>query len=198
MVDVYNGRFPSNRPNPLLTSKDEANLEQEERRLLYVGITRAKNNLYLFKIKKFPSDFIDEIFSDMGSRNSQPICKTSSVKQDKIQASSFDGIVQKEQRQEISRPKESQNEDNDEQETERKGELEKWFRCEEVSQKSIKYELPKELRTRMRRGLHVYYQGTQWLFCKLCGREKPINEFNQRSVEYNSGICLHCTKNGLQ
>ena len=45
MVDVFDGRFPSSRTNIFSSSKDSAEGEQEERRLFYVGITRAKNTL---------------------------------------------------------------------------------------------------------------------------------------------------------
>ena len=64
MVDVYDGRFPSSRPNIFNRSKDSADGEQEERRLFYVGITRAKNNLTLFNIKGRRSTFIDDLFPE--------------------------------------------------------------------------------------------------------------------------------------
>ena len=62
MVDVYDGRFPSSRPNIFSRSKDNADGEQEERRLFYVGITRAKNHLNLFSIRDKYSSFIEDIF----------------------------------------------------------------------------------------------------------------------------------------
>ena len=64
MVDVYDGRFPSSRPNIFSRSKDNADGEQEERRLFYVGITRAKNRLTLFGIKGRDSIFLDQIFPE--------------------------------------------------------------------------------------------------------------------------------------
>jgi superfamily I DNA/RNA helicase len=64
MVDVYDGRFPSSRPNIFSRSKDNADGEQEERRLFYVGITRAKNRLSLFDIKGRESTFIDQLFPE--------------------------------------------------------------------------------------------------------------------------------------
>lgn len=64
MVDVYDGRFPSCRPNIFCRSKDNADGEQEERRLFYVGITRAKNRLQLFDIQGRTSTFIDDLFPE--------------------------------------------------------------------------------------------------------------------------------------
>lgn len=71
MVDVYDGRFPSSRPNIFNQSKDSADGEQEERRLFYVGITRAKNNLTLFNIKGRRSTFIDDLFPEEQMRRFQ-------------------------------------------------------------------------------------------------------------------------------
>lgn len=64
MVDVYDGRFPSARPNVFSRSKDNADAEQEERRLFYVGITRAKNKLNLIKLTDRKSTFIDILFPE--------------------------------------------------------------------------------------------------------------------------------------
>lgn len=64
MVDVYDGRFPSSRPNIFSRSKDNADGEQEERCFFYVGITRAKNRLQLFDIQGRTSTFIDDLFPE--------------------------------------------------------------------------------------------------------------------------------------
>ena len=65
MVDIYDGIFPSSRPDVIHRSKDRASIDREERRLFYVGITRAKNNLYFIRIKDKPSSFIDELFPEI-------------------------------------------------------------------------------------------------------------------------------------
>lgn len=64
MVDVYDGRFPSSRKNLWSISKDNANPEQEERRLFYVGITRAKNDLHILSIMDKHSEYVDELFPE--------------------------------------------------------------------------------------------------------------------------------------
>ena len=71
MVDVYDGRFPASRPNILCRSKDSADGEQEERRQFYVGITRAKNKLYLFEINGSMSSYIEELFPEVKARRLQ-------------------------------------------------------------------------------------------------------------------------------
>lgn len=64
MVDVYDGRFPSSKPNIFSRSKNNTDGEQEERRLFYVGITRAKNRLSLFNINGRKSTFINQLFPE--------------------------------------------------------------------------------------------------------------------------------------
>ena len=50
LIDVKDGIFPEEIPKDLKhASKEEIESYEEERRLFYVGITRAKQNLYIFK-----------------------------------------------------------------------------------------------------------------------------------------------------
>ncbi len=62
IVDVYDGRFPSSMKNTFSRSKDSADGEQEERRMFYVGITRAQNKLVLINIENRPSEYLAEMF----------------------------------------------------------------------------------------------------------------------------------------
>lgn len=73
LLDVIDGVLPAQIPKDLKKAeKAELEAYEEERRLFYVGITRAKNQLYVFTMKTQHSSFCDELF--------QRIPKKSSVK----------------------------------------------------------------------------------------------------------------------
>ena len=73
LLDVIDGVLPAQIPKDLKKAeKAELAAYEEERRLFYVGITRAKNQLYVFTMKTQHSAFCDELF--------QRIPKKSSVK----------------------------------------------------------------------------------------------------------------------
>lgn len=61
LMDVYDGQFPCTSLWETDGRKSDMDVTQEERRLFYVAMTRAKNHLYALKIKGKPSFFIDEI-----------------------------------------------------------------------------------------------------------------------------------------
>lgn len=61
LMDVYDGQFPATMPKNEPGRKDNMDKEQEERRLFYVAMTRAKNHLTVFCIKGKVSSFADEI-----------------------------------------------------------------------------------------------------------------------------------------
>lgn len=62
MMDVFDGQFPeSPLPNFQTVDLGERKAYEEERRLFYVGMTRAKRQLVLPVIKDSPSCFVQEI-----------------------------------------------------------------------------------------------------------------------------------------
>ena len=62
LMDVVDGVFPENIPeNPKTMSRRERADYEEERRLFYVGVTRAKNKLSIFKLNQ-KSTFCEEFF----------------------------------------------------------------------------------------------------------------------------------------
>ena len=63
LLDVIDGVLPAQIPKDLKKAeKSEIEAYEEERRLFYVGITRAKSQLYVFTMKTQHSTFCDEIF----------------------------------------------------------------------------------------------------------------------------------------
>lgn len=73
VVDVINGQFPNCESQKEAGNEKESDEYEEERRLFYVGITRAKNNLYIYDLKSwngqltFSSDFVRAVRGIMES-----------------------------------------------------------------------------------------------------------------------------------
>lgn len=61
ILDAVDGTFPSATPNVYDRSKDSAAAYQEERRLFYVAMTRARNELVLVRPKGERTSFVDEV-----------------------------------------------------------------------------------------------------------------------------------------
>lgn len=71
LLDVIDGVLPAQIPKDLKkTEKAELEAYEEERRLFYVGITRAKDQLYVFTIKTQHSAFCDELFQRTPKKSS--------------------------------------------------------------------------------------------------------------------------------
>ena len=63
LLDILDGVLPAQMPKDLKKADhEELEAYEEERRLFYVGMTRAKNELYVFTEKNEPSAFCDELF----------------------------------------------------------------------------------------------------------------------------------------
>lgn len=62
--------------NPRTASKEELETYEEERRLFYVGVTRAKNQLNVFTTNK-PSKFCSELLGkrNLREKSAKRICK---------------------------------------------------------------------------------------------------------------------------
>ena len=71
LLDVIDGVLPAQIPKDLKKAeKTELAAYEEERRLFYVGITRAKNQLYVFTMKNQHSAFCDELFQRTPKKSS--------------------------------------------------------------------------------------------------------------------------------
>ena len=71
LLDVIDGVLPAQIPKDLKKAeKAELEAYEEERRLFYVGITRAKTQLYVFTMKTQHSSFCDELFQRTPKKSS--------------------------------------------------------------------------------------------------------------------------------
>ncbi|MBR5597121.1 MAG: ATP-dependent helicase [Lachnospiraceae bacterium] len=93
LMDVYDGIFPEEVPkNYKHADKQEIETYEEERRLFYVGVTRAKNNLYLFQTKEistfikqlFPKKSVEENKISVKQKNSSVTSKTAYLKEKSV------------------------------------------------------------------------------------------------------------------
>jgi len=61
LLDVFDGIFPEALPDPSTPDEEALRAYEEERRLFYVALTRAKNRLYLFTCAEEKSTFCREV-----------------------------------------------------------------------------------------------------------------------------------------
>ncbi|MDO4966966.1 MAG: ATP-dependent helicase, partial [Lachnospiraceae bacterium] len=73
LMDVCDGVFPGNVVVSSHATPQERKAFEEERRLFYVGMTRAKNDLHIFKISSESSSFIREINSTVPEKESKTV-----------------------------------------------------------------------------------------------------------------------------
>lgn len=171
MVDVYDGRFPSSRPNIFSRSKDNADGEQEERRLFYVGITRAKNTLHLFQIQGRPSSFIDALFPERKTLRLQE-----EVRQHTMQLEEQERIRHEPSPQQKQPPQSHKQSAGNKPQPPRKI-------CSVSEIRHADYD----------REDWLYYDkaGYQWMKCTSCNRPVFANEIAKK-VTCNKGICSEC------
>lgn len=171
MVDVFDGRFPSSRPNIFCRSKDSADGEQEERRLFYVGITRAKNKLYLFEINGSVSSYIEELFPEVRARRLQ---KEEEERRERIEA-----------RERLRAEQERIRREEAEKEAKRLAELDYIKRYNEVKDKFVQQEVLIKDSTWRR-----------WVQCEICHEIKEDREFRSYGGMHhvNLGICKKCSQ----
>ena len=196
MVDVYDGRFPSSRPNIFSRSKDNADGEQEERRLFYVGITRAKNKLSLFSIRGRESTFIDQLFPD------QKMMREKEEEEKRRHALA----EQEKRRMESMRRRAEQERIQHEQYLLRQEELRK------ERERALELERERQKQIAEMRYINSYNEvknkftqqefqirdssGRRWVKCELCGEIKPESEFGSYGGmnHVNLGVCYKCTR----
>ncbi len=64
LLDIFDGTLPS-KATPDASCQDEIKQYEEDRRLYYVGMTRAKNELYVFNCRDIDSAFTSEVLHSL-------------------------------------------------------------------------------------------------------------------------------------
>jgi ATP-dependent exoDNAse (exonuclease V) beta subunit len=196
MVDVYDGRFPSSRPNKFSRSKDNADGEQEERRLFYVGITRAKNHLFFFNIENKHSSFIEELFPSIRAQREAA------------------------ERRRIEEARSRLEKEKEEQRQRQREEFEAWSREMEARRLVEEEEREKRLQAKKKEQAQRQEQldlkckeeilqiidqqeyqardseGRRWVRCEICGEVKQDKDFASYGGpnHVNLGICAACAR----
>lgn len=211
MVDVYDGRFPSSKPNVFSRSKDNANGEQEERRLFYVGMTRAKNNLTFFNIKDKPSQYIDEIFPEVKQKRvEEEIRRAAEEKERRLKELERQRAEQAKREQERRERQRAERAKREQERREREEEEWKQIIKAQKENERIKAELAKrfaeddynsrynEVKDKFtQQDIPIYdSSGERWVQCEICGEIKPFCEFWSCGGKNhtNLGKCYSCKK----
>ena len=190
MVDVYEGQFPSSRPNIFCRSKDSADGEQEERRLFYVGITRAKNKLHLFEINERESSYIDELFPEARMlRIQKQEEKRKKFMEEREQMRAEQVRIQQErylQQQEAQKKAREEAAKKAREYQKQLAEMDHMKRYNEVKEKFVQQETP--IRDS---------SGRRWVQCEICHEIKEDSEFSSYGGinHVNLGKCSKCSRN---
>ncbi|MBQ6052769.1 MAG: ATP-dependent helicase [Clostridia bacterium] len=192
MVDVYDGRFPSSRPNVFSKSKDNADGEQEERRLFYVGITRAKNSLNLFSISDRPSSYVEELFPEVQDKRDEE--KRLKAEADRKKLDDYLRQQQIEQEKERARKQAEFEARQKELEERRRKEAEEHARRKALEDQRCREEILLIIDQQNYQARDSL--GRRWVRCEKCGEVKQDKDFSSYGGpnHINLGICSVCSR----
>ena len=167
IMDVYDGRFPGVDVSKIYESKAVMNRYQEERRLFYVAMTRAKNNLYIMAIDGKNTSFVDEVLPVEGPKV-QPVQRVTAMATDSIRKQ-LDEIeaANKRRQEEIER---------------------KQREAEERAYEEVKGRFTQQTK------IILDSLNRRWIQCEICGKIKLESEFKSYGGpnHVNLGVCADC------
>lgn len=195
LMDVYDGQFPGSKAMEVLGRKHNMDLIQEERRLFYVAMTRAKNHLYVFAIKGKTTSFADEILPPpeppKATMPSKPRYSINQFRLEQEKREREQAEIKRKVAEELKRRQEEQRRIAEEQR-----------RAEEKAKRAAE---EAHLRQRLAEIKNCNFQtedmvldegGGRWLQCENCSEIKQKTEFaligrrNRPSI----GICTECAR----
>lgn len=189
LMDIYDGVFPSVDMSQINESKETMEKYQEERRLFYVAMTRAKNKLAVLSINNKSTSFVDEILP-IEKPKSEPIVPFTSdpivVQSVRFSQENF-AAQQKKCQEEFARQMQQQKEAKEKAKAARQA----------AEQASIHrgYEEIKDRFTQQEERI-VDSCGRRWIKCEQCGEIKQEHDFSSYGGlgRVNLGICSECSR----
>lgn len=213
LVDVYKGNLPSTKPDPMLMSKDSSCVDQEERRIFYVGMTRAKNKLVFINIKDKKSPFLKELFNctskeeDEARLKAEEESKRIAAERERKRREAEE--EQKRKLEESYSLRSSKSTLYENETIDYKADFEKNRRNDEIeeSNRANQEELTtsedfcyNEVADKFTQEEEQIYDhtGRRWIKCEICHKIKPSKEFSKYggNNHVNSGTCCDCTNHG--
>ncbi len=193
MIDLWDGRLPSNDLEMQRKSKDSEDSEQEERRLFYVGMTRAKNKLILLKVKGKPCGYINELFPHYERETVATTHPTNAVIGNiPMYKPAFEVIKNRY----ISNNRATMEKQKREEQEEIKLEKERKLRMRKESNED------QDILDRMNQQEEPVYdsRGTRWIKCEICGQVKKESAFATHGGvgHINLGKCSQCCRSNKQ
>lgn len=189
LIDIYDGIFPSVDVSQINESSEAMEKYQEERRLFYVAMTRAKNKLAVLSIDNKSTSFVDEILP-VEKPKSEPTFHFTTRPADvqPVRVSQEDFAAQQKRRQEeFARQMQQRKEAEEKAKAARRA-------AEEVSIQRG-YEEVKDRFTQQEERI-VDSCGRRWIKCEECGAIKQDQDFSSYGGlgRVNLGICSECSR----
>lgn len=199
LMDVYDGQFPGSHVTEVLGRKHNMDLIQEERRLFYVAMTRAKNHLNVFAIKGRPSSFVDEILPPP-----EPP-KPAKAKKPGYSIDQFRIEQEKREREQAAIKKKVAEQLRKREEEQRRVEEEQHRTAEEVKHAAEETQMSQgfeEIKNRdfQTEEMVIDSTGNRWLQCERCNEVKRKDAFSLigRRNRPAIGICTECARKAEQ
>lgn len=199
LMDVYDGQFPGSHVTEVLGRKHNMDLIQEERRLFYVAMTRAKNHLNVFAIKGRPSSFVDEILPPP-----EPP-KPAKAKKPGYSIDQFRIEQEKRAREQAAIKKKVAEQLRKREEEQRRVKEEQHRTAEEVKRAAEETQMRQGFEEIKKRDFQteemvIDSTGNRWLQCERCSEVKRKDAFSLigRRNRPSVGICTECARKAEQ
>lgn len=199
LMDVYDGQFPGSHVTEVLGRKHNMDLIQEERRLFYVAMTRAKNHLNVFAIKGRPSSFADEILPPpeppKPTKAKKPGYSIDQFRIEQEKRAREQAAIKKKVAEQLRKREEEQQQIEEEQ----RRTAEEVKRVAEETQMRQDFEEIKK-RDFQTEEMVIDSTGNRWLQCERCSEVKRKDAFSLigRRNRPSVGICTECARKAEQ